>query len=37
MISPEESAAAVIKVITAFSSPKQSGDFMSYTGKELPW
>jgi len=24
-------------VIAAFSSPKQSGDFMSYTGKELPW
>jgi NAD(P)-dependent dehydrogenase (short-subunit alcohol dehydrogenase family) len=37
MISPEESAAAVIKVIDSFSSVKQSGDFMSYTGKELPW
>jgi NAD(P)-dependent dehydrogenase (short-subunit alcohol dehydrogenase family) len=37
MISPEESAAAVIKVIAAFTSTKQSGDFMSYTGKELPW
>jgi NAD(P)-dependent dehydrogenase (short-subunit alcohol dehydrogenase family) len=37
MISPEESAAAVIKVIAGFTTTKQSGDFMSYTGKELPW
>ena len=37
MISPEESAAAVIKVIDGYTSVKQSGDFMSYTGKELPW
>jgi len=37
MISPQESAAAVIEVIAGYTSPKQSGDFMSYTGKELPW
>ena len=38
MISPEESAAAVIEVIeTHYVSRRQSGDFMSYTGKELPW
>jgi NAD(P)-dependent dehydrogenase (short-subunit alcohol dehydrogenase family) len=38
MISPEESAAAVINVIeTHYVSRRQSGDFMSYTGSELPW
>ena len=37
MIEPEESAAAVIEVIAGYTSARQSGDFMSYTGKELPW
>jgi len=38
MISPEESAAAVIEVIDSYYvNRRQSGDFMSYTGKELPW
>lgn len=37
MIEPEESAAAVIEVIAGYTSVRQSGDFMSYTGKELPW
>ncbi|MEJ2140329.1 MAG: SDR family oxidoreductase [Gammaproteobacteria bacterium] len=37
MISPEESAAGVIVVIDDFTDRRQSGDFMSYTGKELPW
>jgi NAD(P)-dependent dehydrogenase (short-subunit alcohol dehydrogenase family) len=37
MISPEESAAAVIEVIAGYTDRRQSGDFMSYTGKELPW
>ena len=38
MIEPEESAAAVINVIeTHYVSRRQSGDFMSYTGSELPW
>jgi len=37
MISPEESAAAVIVVIGSYQDRRQSGDFMSYTGKELPW
>lgn len=38
MIEPEESAAAVIKVIDEhYVSRRQSGDFMSYTGSELPW
>lgn len=37
MISPEESAASVIAVIDDFNDVRQSGDFMSYTGKELPW
>jgi len=37
MIEPEESAAAVIKVIDGYTQTRQSGDFMSYTGKELPW
>ena len=38
MIEPEESAAAVIEVIdTYYVSRRQSGDFMSYTGKKLPW
>ncbi len=37
MISPEESAAGVIAVIDTYTSVKQSGDFMSYTGSELPW
>lgn len=37
MISPEESAAAVITVIDSYQDRRQSGDFMSYTGKELPW
>jgi NAD(P)-dependent dehydrogenase (short-subunit alcohol dehydrogenase family) len=38
MISPEESAAAVITVIDGYYlNRRQSGDFMSYTGKELPW
>ena len=37
MISPEESAAAVIEVIAGYTETRQSGDFMSYTGKELPW
>jgi NAD(P)-dependent dehydrogenase (short-subunit alcohol dehydrogenase family) len=37
MISPEESAAGVIAVIDSYTEVKQSGDFMSYTGAELPW
>jgi NAD(P)-dependent dehydrogenase (short-subunit alcohol dehydrogenase family) len=37
MISPQESAAAVITVIDGYQDRRQSGDFMSYTGKELPW
>jgi NAD(P)-dependent dehydrogenase (short-subunit alcohol dehydrogenase family) len=37
MISPAESAAAVIEVIGGYTQTRQSGDFMSYTGKELPW
>lgn len=37
MIEPEESAAAVIEVIAGYKDRRQSGDFMSYTGKELPW
>ncbi len=37
MISPEESAAGVIMVIDSYTEVKQSGDFMSYTGTELPW
>ncbi|MEE4186801.1 MAG: SDR family oxidoreductase [Gammaproteobacteria bacterium] len=38
MIEPEESAAKVIEVIdTYYVSRRQSGDFMSYTGKGLPW
>jgi NAD(P)-dependent dehydrogenase (short-subunit alcohol dehydrogenase family) len=37
MISPEESAAGVIAVIDTYTSVKQSGDFMSYIGSELPW
>ena len=37
MISPQESAAAVIIVIDSYQDRRQSGDFMSYTGKELPW
>jgi NAD(P)-dependent dehydrogenase (short-subunit alcohol dehydrogenase family) len=37
MISPQESAAAVIAVIDSYQDRRQSGDFMSYTGKELPW
>ena len=37
MIEPEESATAVIKVIDSYTTLRQSGDFMSYTGKELPW
>ena len=38
MISPQESAAAVITVIDGYyQNRRQSGDFMSYTGKELPW
>jgi NAD(P)-dependent dehydrogenase (short-subunit alcohol dehydrogenase family) len=38
MIEPEESAVAVIKVINEYYvSRRESGDFMSYTGSELPW
>jgi len=38
MISPQESAAAVITVIDDYyQNRRQSGDFMSYTGKEIPW
>jgi len=37
MIEPSESAAAVIDVIDSYKDRRQSGDFMSYTGKELPW
>jgi NAD(P)-dependent dehydrogenase (short-subunit alcohol dehydrogenase family) len=37
MISPEESATGVISVIDGYTEVKQSGDFMSYTGQELPW
>jgi NAD(P)-dependent dehydrogenase (short-subunit alcohol dehydrogenase family) len=37
MISPEESAKGVIGVIDGFADRRQSGDFMSYTGKGLPW
>lgn len=37
MIEPSESAAAVILVIDSYKDRRQSGDFMSYTGKELPW
>ncbi|MEC9375128.1 MAG: SDR family oxidoreductase [Pseudomonadota bacterium] len=37
MITPEESATGVISVIDGYQDRKQSGDFMSYTGKELPW
>ena len=38
MIEPEESAAQVIEVIDSyFVGRRQSGDFMSYTGKPLPW
>ncbi|MGI9290693.1 MAG: SDR family oxidoreductase [Gammaproteobacteria bacterium] len=38
MISPQESATAVINVIeTHYVSRRQSGDFMSYQGKKIPW
>ena len=37
MISPEESAAGVIAAIDGYKDRRQSGDFMSYTGQELPW
>lgn len=38
MISPQESAAAVITVIDSYyQNRRQSGDFMSYTGTEIPW
>lgn len=38
MIEPEESAAGVINVIESYyTGRRQSGDFMSYTGSELPW
>jgi len=38
MISPQESAAAVINVIdTYYVSRRQTGDFMSYQGKKIPW
>lgn len=37
MIQPDESAAGVIDVIANYTSPRQSGDFMSYTGSSLPW
>ena len=37
MITPQESAAAVIVVIDSYQDRRQSGDFMSYTGQELPW
>ncbi len=37
MIEPAESAAAVIKVIDSYKDRRQSGDFLSYTGQELPW
>jgi len=37
MIEPAASAAAVIEVIDSYQNRRQSGDFMSYTGKELPW
>ena len=38
MIEPEESAASVINVIdTYYVGRRQSGDFVSYTGSELPW
>jgi len=37
MIEPAESAAAVIKVIDSYQDRRQSGDFLSYTGQELPW
>ncbi|MBT8421683.1 MAG: SDR family NAD(P)-dependent oxidoreductase, partial [Gammaproteobacteria bacterium] len=38
MIEPEESARGVIKVIDEYyTTRRQSGDFMSYTGEELPW
>jgi len=38
MIEPAESAASVIEVIdTHYLTRRQTGDFMSYTGKELPW
>lgn len=36
MIEPEESAAGVIAVIDAYTL-KTSGQFFSYTGKQLPW
>jgi len=38
MIEPSESAAGVIAVIDDYyKTRRQSGDFMSYTGDELPW
>jgi NAD(P)-dependent dehydrogenase (short-subunit alcohol dehydrogenase family) len=38
MIDPEESAAAVIEVIANnYKVSRDSGDFYSYTGNELPW
>ena len=37
MIEPAESAAAVIQVIANYTEMRHSGDFMSYTGAELPW
>lgn len=37
MIEPAESAAAVMRVIDIYQDRRQSGDFLSYTGKELPW
>jgi hypothetical protein len=38
MIEPEESAEQVISVIdTYYVGRRQSGDFVSYTGSELPW
>lgn len=37
MIQPDESAAAIIQVIDGYAGVRQSGDFMSYTGKPLPW
>jgi hypothetical protein len=36
MIQADESAAAVIAVIDDYTL-KQSGSFMSYNGKPLPW
>ena len=38
MIEPSESASGVISIIdNHYVSRRQSGDFMSYTGEELPW